>query len=56
MAEPGSTGLKNYYSQFGLSEYMLSKDKSPYNVDTYFFTNMEDIEKFKTAISKEYSK
>lgn len=56
MAEPGSARLKNYYSQFWLSEYMLSKDKSPYNVDTYFFTNMEDIEKFKTAISKEYSK
>lgn len=56
MVDPGNEELRKYYSQFGLKEYMLPKEKSIYDVDTYYFTNIKDMNTFKERVAKEYSK
>ena len=55
MAEPNNKSLVDYYSQFGLSQFTLPKDKSIYNVDTYYFTNIKDISQFQQRIEQQYS-
>ena len=55
MAEPGNSILVDYYKQYNLKEFILNKNDSIYNVDTYYFYKDIDPLKFETAIKRSYS-
>ena len=56
MAEPGNEKLIEYYKQFNLNEFILNKDESIYEVDTYYFYKDLDKQKFEEAIRRIYGK
>ena len=56
MAEPGNKKLITYYRQFNLNEFVLAKNESIYDTDTYYFYKDLDPQKFEVAIRQNYGK